>query len=194
MSSDNKTSARQRLLEVADELFYREGIRAVGVDTIIAKSGVAKTTLYRYFPSKDDLVVAYLEERQRCFYKWFEAAIAQHPNQPKQQLLAVFAWLDKFLAKPECYGCPFLVTASEFPELEHPGHQVAVANRLAIRDRLVALAEQAGAANPHHLGVHLLLLIDGAFTQRRLFGANGSGVKLTTIVATLLDSYLPKSR
>jgi AcrR family transcriptional regulator len=194
MPSDKKTkSARQRILEVADELFYREGIRAVGVDTIIAKSGVAKTTLYRYFPSKDDLVVAYLEERNRRFWELFEEAIAQYPNKPKEQLLAVFGWLDQLLAKPECYGCPFLVTTTEFPELGYPGHQVAVAHKLATRDRLIALAEQAGAANPHQLGAHLLLLFDGAFAERRLFGQSGSGVHLKAIVATLINSNLPEN-
>ncbi|PSB41774.1 TetR/AcrR family transcriptional regulator [Cyanosarcina cf. burmensis CCALA 770] len=187
MSSDRKTSTRQKILEVADDLFYREGIQAVGVDTIIAQSGVAKTTLYRYFPSKDDLVVAYLEERQNSFKRLFEIAIARYPNEPKQQIIALFAWLDKYLTKPECYGCPFLVTASELPELEHPAHQLAVSNRIAIRDRLVSLAEAVGVDNPQQLGVHLLLLIDGAFTQRRLFGIEGFDVRLKPIVAQLVD-------
>ena len=187
MPNDRTSSTRQRILEVADDLFYREGIRAVGVDTIIARSGVAKTTLYRYFPSKDDLVVAYLEERQSRFKQLFELAIARHPNQPKQQIISLFAWLDKYLAKPECYGCPFLVTASELPELEHPAHQMAVANRIAIRDRLVSLATAAEIDNSQQLGAHLLLLIDGAFTQRRLFGLEDFEVKLKPIVAQLVD-------
>ncbi len=83
---DLMTGARERILEVADELFYREGIRAIGVDTIIAKSSVAKTTLYRYFPSKDDLVVAYLEERNRRFWALFDSAVNKHPSDPKAQL------------------------------------------------------------------------------------------------------------
>jgi AcrR family transcriptional regulator len=188
MPSDRTSSTRQKILEVADDLFYREGIRAVGVDTIIAHSGVAKTTLYRYFPSKDDLVVAYLEERQNSFKRLFEIAIARHPNEPKQQIISLFAWLDKYLAKPECYGCPFLVTASELPQLEHPAHQMAVANRIAIRDRLVSLAAAAGLNHPQQLGIHLLLLIDGAFTQRRLFGIDNFEVKLKPIVAQLVDA------
>lgn len=188
MPSDRKSSTRQRILEVADDLFYREGIRAVGVDTIIARSGVAKTTLYRYFPSKDDLVVAYLQERQNSFKRLFEIALARHPNKPKQQIIALFAWLDKYLAKPECYGCPFLVTASELPELEHPAHQMAVANRITIRDRLISLAEETGLDNPQQLGVHLLLLIDGAFTQRRLFGIEGFDVRLKPIVTQLVNA------
>lgn len=80
------------------------------------------------------------------------------------------------------------MTASELPELEHPAHQMAVANRLAIRDRLVSLAEVVGVDNPKQLGVHLLLLIDGAFTQRRLFGIEGFDVRLKPIVTQLVDA------
>lgn len=183
------TSARDRILEVADELFYREGIRAIGVDTIIAKSKVAKTTLYRYFPSKDDLVVAYLEERNRRFWVLFEEAVNSYST-PKEQLLAVFEWLDELLAKPDCYGCPFLGTTTEFPELDYPGHQVAIAHKRAVCDRLSALSELAGASNAAELGKHLLLLIDGAFAQRRLFGPAGSGVQLKMIAATLINAHL----
>ena len=182
------TSARDRILAVADELFYREGIRAIGVDTIIAQSKVAKTTLYRYFPSKDDLIVAYLDERNRRFWVLFEAAV-NLDSTPKEQLLAVFEWLDELLAKPDCYGCPFLITTTEFPELDYPGHQVAVAHKRAVRERLSAIAQQAGASNATELGTHLLLLMDGAFAQRRLFGPGSSGVQLKTIAAILINAY-----
>jgi AcrR family transcriptional regulator len=124
------TDARDRILHTASTLFYQQGIRAVGVDTIIAKSEVAKTTFYRYFPAKDDLVVAYLEERDQLFWALLEAAVSESQDEPRQQLLAIFGWLDELMASPDSQGCPFLVVASEFPETDYPGHQVAIANNL----------------------------------------------------------------
>ncbi len=182
-------SARDRIMAVAEELFYREGIRAVGVDTIIAQSGVAKTTLYRHFPSKDDLVVAYLEERNRRFWLLFEEAVSQHTD-ALAQLLAVFEWIDELLAQPECYGCPFLITGTEFPELDYPGHQVAVAHKHKVRDRLNELAENAHASNPQQLAAHLLLLMDGAFVERRLFGLSESESGLKGAAITLINAHL----
>ncbi|AFY55469.1 transcriptional regulator [Rivularia sp. PCC 7116] len=183
-------SARERILEVASELFYQYGIQAVGVDRIIAESGVAKTTLYRYFPSKDDLVVAFLKERNRLFWEYFDIAVGKHPDNSKAQLLAVFEWIDELLVKPECYGCPFLITTSEFPQLDYPGHQVAIAHKQEMRLRLTKLAENAGIPNSEQLGKYLLLLVDGAFSQRRLFGLNGFESNLKDAAEILINAQL----
>jgi AcrR family transcriptional regulator len=185
---EEKPSLREHILNIADELFYREGIRATGVDTIIAKSGVAKTTLYRYFLSKDDLVVAYLERRNQNFWELMEAEIAKYPNEPTQQLIAVFQWLDELIPKPDCLGCPFLMTTAEFGELNYPGHQVAIAHKQAVRDRLIQLSQQAGVVDPQELSANLLLLMDGAFAQRRLFGV--VAVSLEKAANILIKAYL----
>src|SRR5258706_16012909 len=89
-TSSAHSSARQRLLETASALFYREGIRAIGVDTIVERSGVGKATLYRHFPTKDDLIATYLEEEDRHHWSWFEEVIAPHEGSPKAQLIAWF--------------------------------------------------------------------------------------------------------
>jgi AcrR family transcriptional regulator len=161
------TDARDRILNTASILFYQQGIRAIGVDTIIAKSEVAKTTFYRYFPAKDDLVVAYLEERDRLFWELFEVVISRS-NSPKQQLLAIFEWLDELLKDETCQGCPFLMVASEFPEIDYQGHQVAIAHKTKMRDRLAELSAASGINRPEELSIGLMLLVDGAFVQRRL--------------------------
>lgn len=184
-----QTDARQRILAIADDLFYREGIRATGVDTIIAESEVAKTTLYRYFPSKDDLVVAYLEDRSQRFWESFEAVVAQDSGQPKQQLLAIFERLDEILSHGDCHGCPFLMVASEFPELDYPGHQVAIAQKQKIRDRISELAELAGITAAKELSAALLMLLDGAFAQRRLFNKHDNGVTLAKAAAVMITAY-----
>jgi AcrR family transcriptional regulator len=184
-----QTDARERILSVADDLFYRAGIRAIGVDTIIAQAEVAKTTLYRYFPSKDDLVVAYLEARNAKFWPLFEQVIAQYPGEPKQQLLAIFSWLDDLLSSPESQGCPFLMVASEFPEVDYPGHQVAIAHKQQVCDRLAELASAAGIQKAEELSAALLMLVDGAVAERRLFQKHGNGVMLGQAARVMIEAY-----
>src|SRR5258706_8006061 len=108
-------SARDRILETASELFFRHGIRAVGIDTIIARSGVAKMSLYRHFASKDELVVAYLEWRDQTYWQWWDAVLAQHPGDPHAQLKALVAGFAERISNRSYRGCAFLNTASEFP-------------------------------------------------------------------------------
>jgi AcrR family transcriptional regulator len=162
-------AARRRILDTAARLFYRDGFRAVGIDTIVAESGVAKMTLYRHFASKDDLIVAYLEESNMRFWEWFEAAVAPHAGAPRDQLLALLAALEALATSPACLGCTFQGVASEFPDPEHPGHRVALAHKQAVLARLRALADQAGAADAATLAAGLLLLMDGAFVASRMF-------------------------
>ena len=187
--SRTQTDARERILSVADELFYREGVRAIGVDTIIAQSEVAKTTLYRYFPSKDDLVVAYLEGRNQRFWQLFDEVVNQYPGNPKQQLLAIFSWLDELIASSENHGCPFLMVASEFPEIDYPGHQVAITYKQKMRNRMAELAELAGIDSAEELSAALLLLVDGAFAERRLFKKHDNGVLLSRAATLMIKAY-----
>ena len=185
-----KTNAREKILSVADELFYQQGIRAVGVDTIIAKSKVAKTTLYKYFPSKDDLVVAYLESRNQLFWELLEERLKQYSNNPKQQLLEVFVWIDTLLDCDNSYGCPFLIVASEFPELDYPGHQIAITHKLRMQFRIKELIDLTKIKEAEELSTALLMLIDGAFVERRLFGRDQNRMSLEKASEMMIDSYL----
>ena len=183
-------TTRQRILDIAGDLFFRKGYRAVGVDTIVQEAGVAKMTLYRYFPSKDDLIVAYLEQVNQVFWDWFDAAIGPFEGEPRRQLAAVFAALEKLVKSPKCYGCAFLAAASEFPELDSPGHRVALAHKQAVRDRFHGLAGQAGARQPDVLADQLLLLMDGAFAAVRVFGQGNSGASVADAATTLIEAQL----
>jgi AcrR family transcriptional regulator len=188
-----QTNAKDKILTIANNLFYQKGVRAIGVDRIIAESEVAKTTLYRYFPSKDDLVVAYLEVQDWHFWRLFDEVVDRSPNEPKQQLLAIFSWIDELLASPDCHGCPFLMIAAEFPEIDYPGHQVAIAHNQKLRDRLTALADLAGIALAAELGATLSLLIDGAFAQRRLFKKHDNGVRLAKAARMAISAYVDEA-
>jgi AcrR family transcriptional regulator len=181
---------KERLFQTAARLFYQSGYRATGVDTIASESGIGKMTLYRHFPSKDDLIVAYLRERDQDFWRRFEQ-ITSGVVGPREKLLVFFAALQDYVLTPACYGCPFLNVATEYPESGHAGHLVAMEHKLAVKAHLGRLAEEAGAVDPGALADALLLLMDGAYMASRLFGAtrNSPGVHLEETARRLLDSY-----
>jgi AcrR family transcriptional regulator len=182
--------ARERILETAGELFYSDGYRAVGVDTIIARSGVAKATLYRHFPSKDELIVAYLERSNRDFWDWFEEAIAATED-PREKLVSLFDAVARLATSARCLGCAFQATAAEFPTHDHPGHRVAEAHKRAVLRRLRGLAAEAGARDPEELARELLLLMDGAFAAARMFARLSPAASVPAAAATLIDAQLP---
>lgn len=183
---DTVSAARRRILDIAARFFYRDGFRAVGIDTIIAASGVAKMTLYRHFPSKDDLIVAYLEESNAQFWEWFEGAVTPHAGAPRDQLLALVAAVEALAMSPACLGCTFQGVAAEFPDPAHPSHRVALAHKQAVLHRLHALAEAAGARNAAALAAGLLLLMDGAFVASRMFPREQTPARYVAAAGTAL--------
>jgi AcrR family transcriptional regulator len=187
MTTAQDLPARQRILETAQRLFYRDGFRAVGIDTIIAEAGVAKMSLYRHFPSKDDLIVAYLEESNRQYWEWLDAAVA-HLGDPEEKLVGMFEAIEKLANSPECLGCTFQGTAAEFPNREHPGHQVALAHKRKVKDRFATLAQEAGLREPEKLADQLLLLMDGAWVAARMFGPHNPAAVLAATARTLINS------
>ncbi len=131
----SSAETREHVLGVAHELFYWHGIRATGVDRVAAAAGVAPTTLYRLFASKDDLVAAYIERADRLYREWFDAAAAAGGPDPREQILAVFDALGEQVQPQRCRGCPFLMALAEFPDRAHPAHRAAVAMKVWLRDR-----------------------------------------------------------
>ena len=188
MTTTSDLPVRERILETAQRLFYRDGFRAVGIDTIIAEAGVAKMSLYRHFPSKDDLIVAYLEESNRQYWEWLDGAVADIED-PHDRLIGMFAAIEKLATSPECLGCTFQGTAAEFPDRNHPGHQVALAHKKTVRDRFAELARQAGLGDPDQLGDQLLLLMDGAWVAARMYGPHNPAQGLAGTARTLVDAH-----
>jgi AcrR family transcriptional regulator len=183
----NQVPARERILETAARLFLRDGFRAVGVDTIVAEAGVAKMTLYAHFPSKDDLIVAYLERANQQFWAWLEGASGA--DGPRAKLLAMFDAVGRQADSPQCLGCTFQGTAAEFPDPEHPGHRVALAHKQAVLARLRGLAEDAGLRAPADLAQQLLLLMDGAWVAARMFGPHNPGVQVAAAARALIRAH-----
>ena len=183
-----RTSARERLLDTAGRLFYERGFLGVGVDEIVAESGVAKMTLYRHFPSKDDLVVAYLKRADDQFSDWFHRALATERD-PRRQIVAVFTALGALAQSAQCLGCSFQMSASEFPDPEHPAHRIAVAHKKEARRQFSALAKEAGLREPGVLADQLLMLMDGAWVAARMFDRANPARHVAAAAEALLAAH-----
>jgi AcrR family transcriptional regulator len=158
-----EVSARERILATASELFYREGIRAIGVDTVVERSGVSKTSLYRLFESKDALIAAFAAEQDRLFWAWWDHMEEQHADDPRALLHALLSGIAKRIGRPAYRGCPFLNLAAEFPDDNHPGRVVARRNKEGMRARLAAILGKLGAGDPHRTASQIALIINGAY-------------------------------
>ncbi len=153
---------RERILEVASQLFYRDGIRAVGVDTLIAEAGVAKMTFYKHFPSKDDLVVAWLQRRDERWRDWFEGEVERRAKMPAGRLLVVFDALEAWFRQHDFRGCAFMNTMLEMADPDHPAHRAAAEHKRLVERYLADLARAASMPDPRRLARQLLILMDGA--------------------------------
>lgn len=156
---------RERILRTASELFYKEGARAVGVDLIVERAGVAKTSLYRYFRTKDDLVAAFLEREDEQFWQQWDDVAQRHRVDARAELEAHMHWIGKRLGRKNYRGCPQLNMAAEFPDAEHPARLVALSHKQKLRMRLKGIAERLGARTPEDLAAQLLLIVNGAFVS-----------------------------
>lgn len=179
---------RERILVAATELFYRQGIRAVGVEAIAEAAGTNKMTLYRHFASKDELVAECL----RGFARHVEAAwsaLAEAVPDPKARLRIWVREVSNRVTDPGDRGCALVNAAVEIPEKDHPARRVVEAFKSAQRDRLVGLCRQAGARDPDALADELFLLIEGARVCAQSMGPKGPCCQLVRLGETVLQSH-----
>ena len=183
--------ARDKVFEVAADAFYRKGVRAVGVEAIVQQAGVAKISLYRSFPSKDALVVAYLENRNAKFWRQWDEAFGRYKDDPRAQLRAIVTYLAHRTTRPGYRGCPFINYCVEFPEPPYPGRKVAETNKREMRRRFVDIAEALGATQPSQLADGLLLLVDGAYANSQVLGgAKGPANAIVWAAMALVDAQV----
>jgi AcrR family transcriptional regulator len=156
-------SARERILATASELFYREGIRAIGVDTVVEQSGVSKTSLYRLFESKDALIAAFSAEQDRLFWERWNRIEELHSGDPSALLEALLVSIAERIGRPAYRGCPFLNLATEFPDNDHPGRVIARSNKEEMRTRLAAIVAKLGVSDPTRVASQIALIINGAY-------------------------------
>ncbi|HEV2672938.1 MAG TPA: TetR family transcriptional regulator [Aliidongia sp.] len=184
-ATDTVTDVRARILATASALFYREGTRAVGVDLIVARSGVAKTSLYRHFKTKDDLIEAFLLEEDQSFWQQWDMVAAAHVGAPDQELDAQLQWLGDRVARVGYRGCPQINIAAEYSDESHPARKVAVAHKAELRRRLTVLATAMNLAQPTRFALQLAIIIDGALSSGRALHAEGPAPFLQQTARTL---------
>jgi AcrR family transcriptional regulator len=187
------SETREHVLDVAHELFYWTGIRATGIDRVAADAGVAPTALYRAFPSKDELVAAYVERAERRYQQWFDHATADDGRSPAERILSLFDALGEQVRPAVCRGCPFSMALTEFPDEEVAAHRTAVRLKEWVRGRLHRLANAHAASRDEVvdaslLGDHLTLLFEGVYASVQALGARGPAKRARQAVASLLGA------
>lgn len=177
--------ARRRILDTAFALFYAEGIRGVGVDRIIAESGVAKATFYKHFPAKDDLALAYLEQVDDIWSRQLHAAAEAAGEDPAARLVGLFDALGTACRRPGYRGCAFINAAAETP-VGGRLHDRTVQHKDAVRAWVRDLAAEAGAGDPEGLARSLTLLLDGGLAAGALDGDPSAADAAKTSAAALV--------
>jgi AcrR family transcriptional regulator len=192
--SKSGDEARERILNTAYELFSARGIRAVGTNEIIDRAGVAKATLYSHFPSKNDLVLAFLEQReQRWTHAFVVTEARRRGSTPEEQLLAIFDVFDEWFQREDFEGCSFVNVLLELGA-EHPAGAACVRHLETIRGVVRTLAEEAGIADPTEFALLWHILMKGAIVQASQ-GIVGAGQRAKVLARLLLDQYAaPKRR
>lgn len=167
IENQTRRPARDRVLDAAAELFYREGFRSVGVDTIVARSGVAKMSLYRNFASKDDLVCAFLTRASAHYWLWWDRVTARYPGDAEGQILGLFSSAAHWMARPGFRGCPFINMAIEYRDEPHAGLALVAEQRAEVRRRFRTMVEAGGVADADQVAARLQFLLCGAYATGR---------------------------
>jgi len=189
--ADPVSPKRDHLMATAWRLFYRDGYRVVGIDTILAEAGVAKMTLYNHFASKEDLIVAILELRDREFRESIAAAVEAAGRSPTRRLLAVFDWLEAWFARRDFQGCAFIRALAEYPSSDHPIHRAAWRHKVAVQQMLAELCAAASARDPAALAHTLSLLVNGAIVDAHATRSTAPALAARVTAAVLLKLATP---
>jgi len=189
-SAEGKPKAAERIRRTARELFYREGIRAIGVEEIVTRAGVTKPSLYRSYASKDELAAEYLRDYEMAFWKVFEAGAPMHPGDARGMLMAYIEGLAHRATQTGYRGCGLTNAVVEYPGDDHPARKVAEEHKRKFRERLVELSTAIGAREPAVLADGLLLLLEGTYASGQMFGASGPAESLVKIANQLIDASL----
>src|SRR5580704_16180230 len=189
--NDSRIPPRARILAAAGELFYRHGIRAVGVDAIAEAAGTNKMTLYRHFASKDELVAEYLRQSAREADGCWQQLDQAHPGDPLAQLHTWLMEMAGHFAEADERGCALANAAVELPDKDHPARRVIEEFKTAQHGRLVRLCADAGLSEPDMLADELHILLEGARVTAQSIGADGLGPKLVRMGEAMIAAHAP---
>lgn len=181
-------SKRVELLEKALQAFDRGGYHAVGMDRLVAETGVSKTSMYKHFRTKEELIEAVLRLRDEKFRNWLIRRIEDLTNDPIGRLLAIFDALDEWFHEEGYRSCMFICASSEYMDPTHPIHIVSAEHKRRLLTYVIGLAEQAGASHPGDLARQLMLLKEGAIVTAHLQGAKGVAENAKNAASVLIEA------
>ena len=185
---------RQHVLDVAEQLFYWQGIHATGIDRIVVEAGIAPTTLYRLFRSKDELVAAYVDRYAEGYRAWIESITSDQHQAARERIIAVFDGLASNTGPGVFRGCPFLMALAEYPDAGSAAHASAQAVKAWVRDKLRELAGQLPDVSPaaaRTLGDQLALIVEGLYASTAALGTHGPASQAHALAALVIDNHAP---
>jgi AcrR family transcriptional regulator len=187
MDTTTPNETMSKLLAATERLIYAGGICATGMDAIVKESGVSRKTIYRYFRTKDELVAEALSKRDERWMKWFITE-SNKAATPQARLLATFDALEQWFFTQDFRGCAFINAAAEIGNPDDPIRQVAKLHKVKLRDFLLQLAQEYGAADPDELASEFLILIDGAITVALVMGNKEAARDAQKLARKLLNA------
>ncbi|MFF3193081.1 TetR/AcrR family transcriptional regulator [Streptomyces misionensis] len=181
-----KLPPRERILDAAEELFQSEGIRRVGVQAIAEKAETTKMAIYRHFETKDALVAEWLRIVAADYQAAFDRAEAEHPGQPREQILALARFIADGLPAISHRGCPFINSIAELPDRDHPARQVIERHKAQQTRRLVGMCAQAGLPDPEQTAAEITFVLEGAQVSAQNGSIDRAGERLMSIIEALM--------
>jgi AcrR family transcriptional regulator len=186
-SATHSTPVQERILDSASNLFYREGLRAVGIDRVLAEAGAAKASLYSHYSSKDELMAAYMARQGAAWRDRATAAVRDAGTDGREGLRRLFDLFEQWVRSPEFRGCPFLNAASELPEPGHPARVVARGHRAWLHELVRGLVESTGVTAPEKVSQAVVVLLDGSVATALLDDDPSAIVAAREVVERLLE-------
>ncbi|MFT6775268.1 MAG: AcrR family transcriptional regulator [Paracoccaceae bacterium] len=166
-----RPNKRDELIRNALEVFYRDGFHATGMDKLVAETGISKTSMYKHFRTKEDLILAALRLRDERFRNWFCRRVEELADTAEGRLAAIFDALHEWFASPDFRGCMFIKAVAEFPDPKDPIHIQSATHKRMLLDYVEGIAAEAGVADPGALARRLMLLKEGAIITAVMEGA-----------------------
>jgi len=187
------SALRKKILHVATDLFQTRGINSTGVDTIVAVAGTTKMTLYKYFKSKEDLILEVLEQGHQDFQTWLNDNLNQSSKQPADKIQKLFDFIEEWVTSPDFRGMAFIKASAEFPNEESPVHKLSADHAKEFRSYIATLAVDAAITDSESLALQLSMLIEGAIQAEQMKRGSGA-VKYAKKAAKILIDSAPKTR
>lgn len=184
-----RPTKRDELVQKALKSFYQNGFNATGMDKLVAETGISKTSMYKHFRTKEDLIIAVLRLRDEHFRNWLYRRMEELGETPEEQLIAMFDALQEWFAEAGYKGCMFIKASSEFQEASHPIHKQSADHKRMLESHMVRLAQRADLTDPELLARQLLLLKEGAIVTAHLGHTDNAARDAKSAAVQLLDMH-----